>query len=76
MHLDTDVALHHVNIRSTLVNLGPRVNLGQRPSWVFMASSWAIKKVVVLVKVNLMATKTSFGRHMILIIEWWATKNF
>jgi hypothetical protein len=41
-----------------------------------MASSWAIKKVVVLVKVNLMATETLFGRHMILVIEWWATKNF
>jgi hypothetical protein len=34
-----------------------------------MGGSWAIEKVVVLVDVNPMATETSFGRHMILVVE-------
>jgi hypothetical protein len=35
MHLDIDIALRDVNTWLTWVNLDqPRVNLGQRPSWV------------------------------------------
>jgi hypothetical protein len=53
-----------------MVNLGqPKVNLSQKPSWVLRVGSQATKKVVVLVVVNHVATKTSFNCHTISIVE-------
>jgi hypothetical protein len=58
-HLDASITLCHVNIRSTYINLG------QRPSWVPEVGLRAIENGIVLIAINLMMTKTSFGHHRI-----------